>query len=128
MDLVHAKLVYNRCTECFHTLMEERKILNLPLAGEVVIIQEHWLNPVCPHGHLGIKFERVINDNDLPAASLRAKSGEVDADVIDTRMDLTKNVGYPARDQGYGSHPMADDFDDESGIDGSGIYPGVKRR
>jgi hypothetical protein len=100
MDLVHAKLVCDTCTECRNALLEVRKMLNHPFVGEVVIIPEHWLNPVCPHGHLGIKFERVINDNDLPAASLRAKSGEVDADGIDTRMDLTKNVGYPARDQG----------------------------
>jgi hypothetical protein len=127
MDWVHAKLVHDTCPECLNALLEEAKILGLPLAGEVVIIPEHWLNPVCTHGRKGIKFERSVNDTDLPRKSLRAKTGEVDADVIDTRMDKTKDVGYPARDHGYGSHPMEDDFDDESGIDGSGTYPGVKR-
>jgi hypothetical protein len=127
MDLVHAKIVHDTCPECLNALVEEARINGYPLEGKVVMIPEHWLNPVCTHGRLGIKFERLVSDNDLPTKSLRAKSGEVDADVIDTAMDLTKDVGYPTRDQGYGSHPMADDFDDESGIDRSGIYPGVKR-
>ena len=44
-------------------------------------------------------------------------------EVFDSRMDATKNIGYPVREHGpYGSHPMYDDLDDESGPDGSGTY------
>ena len=100
MDLVHAKLVYDTCTECRNALVEESRIYGYPLEGKVVMIPERWLNPVCTHGCLGIKFERSVNDTDLPRKSLREKTGEVDADVIDTRMDATKDVGYPARDSG----------------------------
>jgi hypothetical protein len=124
MEHVRAKLVQNDCPECFHALLEESRSLEwVTLVGEVVLIPEHWLNPVCTHGRLGIKFERLPDDTDEPGSPRLA------GQAFDTRMDATKNIGYPAREQGtYGSHPMHDDFNDESNPDGSGSYPGVKRR
>lgn len=124
MDQVRAKLVHDTCPECFHALLEESRSLDwISLAGEVVLIPEHWLNPVCTHGTPGIKFERLPDETGEPG------NPKTSGHVLDTRMDATKDMGYPAREQGtYGSHPMHDDFNDESNSDGSGSYPGLKRR
>jgi hypothetical protein len=128
MDEVRAKLVYSCCPECLNALLEECNSRGgLPLSGEVVLIPEHWLNHVCGHGHLGIKFERLRDETDAPVNPKSVKSGTVDS--FDTRMDATKDIGYPVREHGtYGTHPMHDDFNDESNSDGSGNYPGLKRR
>jgi hypothetical protein len=123
MEHVRAKLVHDTCPECFHALLEVSRSLEwVTLAGEVVLIPEYWLNPVCTHGRPGIKFERLPDATDEPGSPRPPQ-------VFDIRMDATKDMGYPAREQGtFGSHPMHDDFNDESDSDGSGMYPGLKRR
>ena len=88
------------------------------------MIPIHWLNAVCPHGRSSLKFDLALADTGEPSREAeRAKCGEVEFEASDSRIDATKGIGYPAREHGpYGSHPMHDDFDDESGPDGSGTY------
>ena len=122
MDLVRARLVKDNCAECRNHLLEEAKSHGgLPLAGEIVIIPKHWLAKVCPHGNAGLKFK--LDDSVMAETIVRAKPEELELDSRYSTMDATKNIGYPVREHGpYGSHPMHDDFDDESGPDGSGEY------
>ena len=130
MQLVHARVVQKDCPECLHEfLVEAQSLGGLPLAGEVVMIPEHRLNSVCPHCRAGLKFEREPEFGEsTPEAQREESDDDAEAPAIDTRMDATKNIGYPVREHGpYGSHPMHDDFNDESSADGSGIYPGVDR-
>jgi hypothetical protein len=126
-DLVHAQKVQISCQECLCNLRDEAKSAgyNLEgLEGKVVLIPERWLEMPCPHGNVGLKFERV------PVVSDEEDYEEVEFEAFgtfDTRMDATKNMGYPAREwpcttQRYGSAPMYDPFNDESGPDGSGTY------
>jgi len=123
MEPVHARLIQDDCVECRNALLIEAKALGLPLEGEVVIIPRRWLDTKCPHGRAGLRFELVIAEADAPSERERAKSGEVELEAADSRIDATKDIGYPVREHGpYGSHPMHDDFDDESGPDGSGTY------
>jgi len=124
MELVPARIVQDGCPECRDVLLLEAKSLGgLPLGGEVVVIPEHWLNMLCPHGRPGLRFERAVANGGALSGDEQADSEEVDPAVRDSRMDATKNIGYPIREHGpYGSHPMHDDFDDESGPDGSGTY------
>lgn len=126
MELVHARVVQNSCPECLNALLEEAKSLGgLPLTGDVVVIPKHWLNTMCPHGRSGLRFDLLaVADTDaLSREAERAKSGEVELEATDSRIDATKDIGYLVREHGpYGSHPMHDDFDDESGPDGSGTY------
>jgi hypothetical protein len=130
VKFVHARLVQNGCPQCRDALLLEAQSLGgLPLSGEVVIIPDHWLDSVCPHGLPGLRFElenpgvlsecHALSDDDAEEPN----SDEVELTLIDTRMDATKNIGYPVREHGpYGSHPMHDDFDDDSSPDGSGTY------
>lgn len=124
MELVHARVIQDDCPECRNALLVEAKALGLPLRGEVVIIPRRWLDTKCPHGRPGLRFDPVIPDADAPPREgERAKSGEIELEATDPRIDATKDIGYPVREHGpYGSHPMHDDFDDESGPDGSGMY------
>jgi hypothetical protein len=125
MERVRARIVQDGCPECRDTLLEESKSLGgLPLGGEVVLIPKHWLNTTCPHGRTGLKFELEVADIDAQSPVVeRAKSSEIELEAPDSRIDATKNIGYPVREHGpYGSHSMHDDFDDESGPDGSGTY------
>lgn len=124
MELVHARVVQDACPECRNALLSEAKSLGLPVQGEVVIIPRHWLNTNCPHGRSGIRFELAVSDTRALLQEVeRAKSGEVELEAADSRIDATKDIGYPVREHGpYGSHPMHDDFDDESDPDGSGTY------
>jgi len=126
MELVHARVVQDRCPECRNARLEEAKSdAKINLRGPVVIIPSHWLNAMCPHGHSGLNFEflAVGDTGALSQGGEQAGSGEVELDTIDSRMDATKDIGYPVREHGpYGSHPMHDPFDDESGPDGSGTY------
>jgi hypothetical protein len=123
-DLVHARSVQVGCQECLCDLVKESRSAGYNLEGEVVLIPERWLAKVCPHGSVGLKFERV------PVGGDEEGDEEVDfepLEAFDTRMDATKNIGYPAREwpcttQRYGSPPMYDPFDDESSPDGSGRY------
>ena len=123
-DLIHAKLVQDGCPECLNNLLEESKSSGgYALGGEVVIIPEHWLDNVCAHGNSGLKFERAAVDTDEEGDEEGDEEREVELKPFDPRMDATKNIGYPLREHGpYGSHPMHDDFDDESNPDGSGTY------
>jgi hypothetical protein len=76
MDEVRAKLVYSCCPECLNALLEECNCRGgLPLSGEVVLIPEHWLNHVCGHGRLGIKFEQLPDETDTPVNPKFAESG-----------------------------------------------------
>jgi hypothetical protein len=123
-DLVHARSVQVGCQECLYDLVEESKSAGYNLEGSVVLIPERWLAKVCPHGNSGLRFERVAVEAD--------EEGDEEVELeppeqFDTRMDATKNLGYPAREfpcttQRYGSTPMYDPFDDESSPDGSGTY------
>jgi hypothetical protein len=127
VKLVHARIVQNDCAECLKALLAEAQSLGgLPLTGEVVMIPEHWLNTPCPHGSPGLKFQLVELDELVESDELLGAEGEESIERVgarDTRMDATKNIGYPVREHGpYGSHPMHDDFDDESDPDGSGTY------
>lgn len=123
-DMILAKIVQDGCRECLHDLLEESKSAGYALRGEVVTIPERWLDKVCAHGNSGLKFERLAVDTD------EENDEEVELEPLepfDTRMDATKNIGYPVREwpcttQRYGSHPMHDPFDDESNPDGSGTY------
>ena len=79
------------------------------------------------------KAQTKLGEAETPAEEEQDEFDEMDAPVIDTRMDATKNIGYPAREwpcttQRYGSHPMHDPFDDESSPDGPGSYTGVTER
>jgi hypothetical protein len=126
-DLILAKIVDDGCLECLHDLLEESKS-RYPLEGEVVMIPESWLDKVCAHGNSGLKFERVAVEADEEGDE--ESEVEFESELLDTRMDATKNIGYPAREwpcttQRYGSHPMLDPYDDESSPDGSGTYSGV---
>jgi hypothetical protein len=125
-DLIPAKIVQVGCQECLCDLLEESKCARYSLEGEVVMIPELWLAKVCPHGNSGLRFERVA----VGADEEGDEESEVELEPLepfDTRMDATKNIGYPVREWGsttqrYGSHPMHDPFDDESSPDGSGTY------
>jgi hypothetical protein len=125
MELVRARVVEDGCPECLNALLAEASSLGgLPLGGEVVIIPKHWLNPQCPHGRSGLRFELAAADTcPLSEVVEGAESGDIEFEAANSRMDATKDIGYPVREHGpYGSHPMHDDFDDESGPDGSGTY------
>lgn len=125
MKNVRARVVQDNCPECRNVLLEESKVLGgLPLGGEVVLIPEHWLNNKCPHGRPGLKFELELADIGAKSrAAEKAKLGEVEFEAPDSQIDATRNIGFPVREHGpYGSHPMHDDFDDESDADGSGTY------
>lgn len=125
VELVRARVVEDNCPDCRNDLLLEAQSLGgLPLAGEFVLIPRHWLETVCPHGRSGLKFAPAVAHMGEPTAeSEREKDGDVELEVSDSRIDATKNIGYPVREHGpYGSHPMHDDFDDESGPDGSGTY------
>jgi hypothetical protein len=125
VDLVRAKIVEDNCPDCRNDLLLEAQSLGgLPLAGEFVLIPRHWLKTVCSHGRSGLKFAPDVAHMGGPTEeSEREKDGDVELEVNDSRIDATKNIGYPVREHGpYGSHPMHDDFDDESGPDGSGTY------
>jgi hypothetical protein len=125
MELVHATVVQDSCPECRNALLAEAQSLGgLPLEGKVVMIPRHWLNTICPHGHPGLKFDLVVSDTGaLSREAERVKSSEIELEATVPRIDATKGIGYPVREHGpYGSHPMHDDFDDESGPNGSGTY------
>lgn len=125
MELVRARVVEDNCPECRNDLLAESKSLGgLPLAGAFVMIPKHWLDAVCPHGRSGLRFDLAEADTGGPPPEAeRAKSSEVEFEASDSRIDATKDIGYPVREHGpYGSHPMHDGFDDESGPDGSGTY------
>jgi hypothetical protein len=124
MELVRARFVENDCLECLSTLLSEAKSLGgLPLSGKFVIIPNHWLNTICVHGHSGLKFDLAVADIGEASREAEHAESEVEFEASESRIDATKNIGYPVREHGsYGSHPMHDDFDDESSPDGSGTY------
>jgi hypothetical protein len=123
-ELILAKIVQDGCQKCLCDLLKESETGGYALLGEVVTIPERWLDKACPHGNSGLRFERV------PIQADEEGGDEVELEPLeplDTRMDATKNIGYLAREwpcttPRYGSHPMHDPFDDESGPDGSGTY------
>src|SRR5690348_14876575 len=119
-ELVHVTLVQNDCQKCLETLIQELRARELPFEGAVGIVPRHWLSYACPHGNSGLRFKEV-NNADLPSRGPeRAKYDEVECEPFDRRIDATKDIGYAVRETGgYGSHPMHDDFDDESDPDGS---------
>ena len=124
MELVRARIVQDSCPECRDALLTEAKALGgLPLAGEIVEIPERWLNATCTHGRAGLRFKLMADTGALSREVQRAKSDEVEMEAPDFKLDASKYIGYPVREHGpYGSHPTHDDFDDESGPDGSGTY------
>jgi len=134
MKLLRARVIQNDCGECLKALLAEAQSLGgLPLSGEIVVVPDHWLEASCPHGSSGLKFQlaepepaELLGAEDEESIELLGAEGEESTERFDPKMDATKNIGYPVREHGpYGSHPMHDDFNDESSADGSGIYPGV---
>lgn len=126
-DLIPAKIVQVGCQECLGDLVKEAKSARYNLEGKVVLIPERWLEMPCPHGNVGLKFERVPVASDEDVYEEVASEPLEACEVFDTRMDATKNLGFPAREfpsttQRYGSTPMYDPFGDESGPDGNGTY------
>jgi hypothetical protein len=126
-DLIPAKIVQVGCQECLGDLVKEAKSAGYNLEGKVVLIPERWLEMPCPHGNVGLKFEGVPVASDEEVYEEVASEPLEACEVFDTRMDATKNLGFPAREfpcttQRYGSTPMYDPFDDESSPDGSGTY------
>ena len=121
-ELVHVTLAQNDCQPCLEVLIQELRARELPFKG-VGIIPRHWLNYTCPHGKLGLRFE-VVNNNRVPSLEpQRAKYDEVECEPVDRKIDATRNIGYPVREnRPYGSHSAHDDYNDESGPDGSGTY------
>jgi len=125
MELILANVVQNDCPECLTALLEEAKSLTgLQIGGEFVRIPKHWLNHGCSHGRAGLRFEPETTDAGTVLQEVeRAKSGDIELENNYSSIDATKNIGYPVREYGsYGSHPIHDDFGDESGPDGSGTY------
>jgi len=121
-QLVKARVVQNNCPDCLRDVAQE-SCGEYPLEGEVVLIPLRWLTRVCSHGRSGLTFEAITDAAETVLESRREKNDEIELEPFDTRMDATKNIGFPIREHGpYGSHPMHDDFDDESDPDGSGIY------
>lgn len=122
MELVRARFVDNDCQECLAALLEEGKSLGgLPLSGPIVEVPRHWLGKHCDHGRSGLRFEFLAEYDAEVVEEVVPADDELGAN--DPSIDATKDIGYPAREHGpYGSHPMHDDFDDESSPDGSGTY------
>lgn len=112
--LVRARVVDDGCAECRNELLKESQALGgLPLAGEIVIVPEHWLRVSCPHGRRGLKLKALHWNGQAGRISDAAVEAK-DFECYD-RLDATKNIGYPVREHGrYGSHPIHDGFGDES--------------
>src|ERR1051326_7085738 len=123
METVRARVVKNDCEECVIALALEWQSFSErpPIIGAIVNIPEHCLASESTHGLGGVKFHLEMADPDAPQEPQRAKSGEVEFAATDTKMDATKHIGYPVRENGtrYGSHSMHDDFNDQSDPDGS---------
>ena len=126
MALVVARFVSNDCGHCLAALLVEAKSHGgFALEGAVAEIPDHWLNAKCPHGRTGLRFDLVADELSAESeAELETESqGGWEDCPFGSSIDATKNIGFPVREHGpYGSHPMHDDFDDESGPDGSGLY------
>jgi hypothetical protein len=127
MTFVRAKFIGNDCEDCLKMLLEESKSFGgLPLGGNIVEIPEHWLNAKCTHGCSGLKFHLDSIESGSKSTDVERMDAwklGIELSAYDPGIDATKNIGYPIREHGpYGSHPMHDDFDDESGPDGSGAY------
>jgi len=89
VELVRARVIRDNCAECRNALLAEALSLGgLPLGGEVVMIPRRWLNTVCPHGRLGLKFELEEGDQGVSSwKAEREKAGEVEQDSPNSRMD-----------------------------------------
>lgn len=134
MKLVRARFIQNDCGECLKALIaESRSLGGLPLGGKIVIVPDHWINAACPHGSSGLKLKlaedepaELVGAEGEESLELLGSEGEQSVERYDPKMDATKNIGYPVRENGpYGSYPTHDAFNDESCADGPGIYPGV---
>lgn len=124
-ELVRARVVRDDCPQCRDALLEEAKSLGgLPLGGDIILIPKHWLEKVCPHGQSELGFQLIeTGSSAVTDKAEQMESSETEFRASESKMDATKNIGYPARESGpYGSHPGHDDFDDESGPDGPGSY------
>jgi len=96
-------------------LLSEIKKFDLPLpTGNVILVPETWANHRCTHGQDGLVLKFETDTANIEIESMELSNDESDDPWWDT-LDATKNIGYPAREQGrYGSHPSHDGFDDES--------------
>jgi hypothetical protein len=124
-ELLRVKVLQVGCPDCCNSLLQESQSLGgLPLGGAIVEIPRHWFDKTCPHGRSGFKFQLLGPEFETTKGGEEdVNSGEVEFGIRDSKMDATRDIGYPARERGpYGSHPGHDDFDDESGPDGSGTY------
>jgi hypothetical protein len=127
MALVRARCVECDCRGCIDAFLEEARSLGgLPLGGEIVEVPESWLGNKCPHGNSGLRFSVVTDDTGDGAREIDPEDFcdfRAETRTRDSSMDSTKNIGYPVREHGpYGSHPMHDNYEDESNPDGSESY------
>jgi hypothetical protein len=116
VDTIYARVVLNNCSACRDLLLEDCRENDLPLpAGEIILLPERWIKYECPHEQR-FKIQVVSSESDEgPVEGDEAEAWCVEAPDGWMNIDATKNIGYPAREQGrYGSHATHDDFDDES--------------
>ena len=116
MDVIYARIVFDSCPACRDFLLEDCRENGMPRPeGEIIVLTQRWKNYQCPHeGRFKIQVVYSQRD-DGPVEGDEAEVWCVEAPDGWKNIDATKNIGYPAREQGrYGSHPTHDDFDDES--------------
>jgi hypothetical protein len=123
MALLIARVVSGECVECRDQLVKDCRESGLPLpAGEVIAVPESWAGYRCPHPGEQFRLAFLPQENESVDEILAASISWDDEDLGDVEapdgwmnIDATRNIGYPAREQGrYGSHPTHDGFGDES--------------
>ncbi len=123
MSPLIACVVSGECVECRDELVKDCRESGLPLpTGKVIAIPESWAGYRCPHRGEKFRLDFLPLQSESADKILAASISWEDEDLDDVEapdgwmnLDATKNIGYPAREQGrYGSHPSHDGFDDES--------------
>jgi hypothetical protein len=115
MALIHVRIIESKCNECLGDLVAECKSnWRSNPSREDIYVPEEWLDRKCPHGLPGIEFEGIpfsVPDGE----DFTADAWDVEGPDGWLNLDSTKNIGYPAREDGrYGSHPTYDRFDGDS--------------
>jgi hypothetical protein len=123
MGTLIARVISDGCTECRDQLLEDCRDSALPPpTSNLIVVPESWADHRCPHpgGQFQLDFlpQESESVGEISGESIGWDDeglGDVEAPDGWMNIDATKNICYPAREQGrYGSHPTHDDFDDES--------------